>query len=173
MFKITRKKPGTAGSAHGTYPWRCPYEHTVNEDSDTEMPVDDPNPRVEWQYRLQRNEMIKRYLQDGIAVQYRQTGDSLYPFVHSGDSCLFEPVFDCGTLKKLDIVFCQVEPDDHYYAHEIIDIELQCIRDPSAGSARHPSWKRVRKFIIGNNKGHCNGTASDHTVYGRLVEVVR
>ena len=114
----------------------------------------------------------KRYLQDGVAVQYKQTGHSLHPHVHSGDSCLFEPVYDCRLLKKWDIVFCQTEPDMHFYAHEIIGIQTQWELDPSAGSAHDPELRSVMKFRIGNSKGHCNGMASDRTVHGRLVEVV-
>ena len=159
VFKITKKKPGTAGSAPNNFPWRMIVAHTVNEDSDSDI-EDDPDQGVEWRYRLQRNEAMKRHLQEGIAVQYRQTGDSLYPDVHTRDSCLFEPVFDCGNLKKYDIVFCQTCPDMYYYAHKIVGIH-------SAESARD------RYFYIGNNRGRINGIAYDHTIYGRLVEVTR
>ena len=115
--------------------------------------------------------MIKRNLQDGVAVQYRQTGRSMHPDVHSGDSCLFEPVYDCKLLKKRDIVFCQTVPEMHFYAHEIIDIFTKWELDEPAGSAHEPEFRRVMKFRIGNKDGYCNGIATDRTVYGRLVEV--
>ena len=136
------------------------------------MPVDDPDWSRELQYRSQRNEMMKRSLQNGVAVQYRQTGKSMYPDVYSGDSCLFEPVYDCKLLEKRDIVFCQTVPEMHFYAHEIIGIFTEWELDAPAGSAHEPEFRPVMKFHIGNSTGHYNGMASDRTVYGRLVEVV-
>ena len=39
-----------------------------------------------------RNDMIKRQLEKGQTVAYRQSGWSCYPLISSNDLCYFEPV---------------------------------------------------------------------------------
>ena len=46
----------------------------------------------EQRLRLIRNGIIKNQLQEGRTVQYKSSGNSLYPHVHSNDVCVFEPV---------------------------------------------------------------------------------
>ena len=93
----------------------------------------------------------------------------MYPKIHSGDCCLFEPVYDCDSLEVGDVVFCQVQPRDRYFAHKILEIGW---RRMSAASASRDQAKR-RYYIIGNNKGKENGWCYDCHIYGRLVEVIK
>ena len=91
----------------------------------------------------------------------------MWPYVHSGDCCLFEPVYDCSMLREgWDVVFCLVQPSKKYYAHLVHTIETE--QDDSAGSAN----KGRLKFWISNNSGHVNGWCYDEHIYGRLIEVV-
>ena len=118
--------------------------------------------------RRTRNVMMKAQLQKGTSVQYRSSGWSLWPTVHTDDCCLFEPVLDPGLLREGDIVFCQVQPGDRYFAHKILKIEWF----KAAASATPAGHTMTRCFTIGNNRGHANGWCLDHHIYGRLVEVV-
>ena len=107
--------------------------------------------------------MIREQLQKGLLVQYRSGGNSMWPHVHSGDCCLFEPVVDCFRLRPNDIVFCRVQPYERYFAHKIIEIES--VPDKTAGSAPRPR----RKFWIGNADGWCH----EEHIYGKFVEVLK
>ena len=112
--------------------------------------------------------MMKKQLQSGKSAQYRSSGNSLYPRVWSGDCCLFEPVFDCKNLKEGDIVFCEVQRGNRFYAHKILSIRW----DHSTAASAHTEWRRV--FTIGNNRNppRENGWCFDEHMYGRLVEVL-
>ena len=113
--------------------------------------------------------MIKAMLLEGRSVQYKSTGNSLWPWVHSGDCCIFEPVFDCGTLiAEHDVVFCEVQPGDRFFAHKRLRVEYEDESSSSAASAQTPR----RKFYIGNMSKHENGWCYDEHIYGRLVEVL-
>ena len=114
-----------------------------------------------------RNALIVSQLKAGRTVQYRSTGWSMWPFVHDGDCCLFEPVFDCSQLRpEWDVVFCLVQPTNLYYAHLVHSIET--VQDDSAGSAN----KSRLRFWISNREGHVHGWCYDEHIYGRLIEVV-
>ena len=83
---------------------------------------------------------------------------------------MYEPIRDHSTLEIGDIVFCQVQDGDRYYAHKILRIEQYELT--SAESARFgETHKRV--FTIGNQQRRENGWCFDEHVYGQLVEVVR
>jgi len=101
--------------------------------------------------------MCKKQLQEGTHVQYKSGGNSLYPVVHANDSCLFEPVANPEELKVNDIVFCEVQPGDRFFAHLIHKIEWV------AG---------FRCFAIGDIDGNGDGHCFNEHIYGRLVEVV-
>ena len=90
-------------------------------------------------------------------MQYKSAGNSLFPLVHANDSCLFEPVANPEELKQGDVVFCEVQPGDRFFAHLIHKIEWE-------------AWFRV--FTIGDIDGNVNGHCFDEKIYGRLVEVV-
>ena len=111
--------------------------------------------------RAMTNNMIKEQLQKGRSVQYRAGGDSMYPWVHSGDCCLIEPAIDCGKLEQGDIVFCRLHPYERYVASEIAETEV--VLETTAGSARSR-----RKFSIGDWNGWCY----EEHIYGKYVEVI-
>ena len=93
-------------------------------------------------------------------MQYRSSGWSLWPLVHGNDVCMYEPVLHPETIREGDIVFCEVQPGDRFYAHKVHKIyRANCIR----------------YFDIGNNHDppRINGWCQDHHIYGRLIEVVR
>ena len=115
----------------------------------------------EQRLRHMRNVMIKDQLQEGRTVQYRSSGNSLFPIVHSNDVCMYEPVLRPETIREGDIVFCEVQPGDRIYAHKVHRIY----------------WDNfIRYFDIGNNHDPppgINGWCQDHHIYGRLIKVVR
>ena len=90
----------------------------------------------EFRLRQHRNNLIKFQLQAGMSVQYRSSGWSLFPQVHSNDLCMFEPVLHPDTIEVGEIVFCEVQPGNRFYAHKVRKIYF------------HNS---IRYFDIGNN----------------------
>ena len=71
----------------------------------------------ELRYREVSNEVIKEQLQLGMPVIYRSLGWSLYPRIWPNDECTYEPVTSADDVNENDIVFCQVQPSDHFYGH--------------------------------------------------------
>ena len=118
----------------------------------------------ELRLRYQRNVLIKSQLLEGKSVVYRSSGNSLWPRVQSGQKCTFIPVRAAGQkLQQLgvylhvgDIVFCEVQPRDRFFAHEIKEIE---------------TIKWVTYYSIGNARGHINGWCEAKHIYGKLVGV--
>jgi SOS-response transcriptional repressor LexA len=92
-------------------------------------------------------------LRAGEVVSFRPHGNSMQGKVESGQLCTVEPVKDASNLKVGDIVLAKVH--GNIYFHLIKKIQVN----------------GVRKFLIGNNKGHENGWASEGGVYGRCVKV--
>ena len=83
---------------------------------------------------------------DGRSVFYKSSGNSMWPLVQSDDACTFHPIQAVtamdgrhGVQKEAseigvgDIVFCQVQRSQQYYAHIVLMIEE---RDPFARSRR-------------------------------------
>ena len=60
-----------------------------------------------------------------------------------------------------DVVFCQVQSSNNFYAHMVLDIE----------PARRLSGPT--RYIIGNAKGHVNGWCNMWHMYGKLVKTER
>ena len=128
--------------------------------------------KCEMDRRAQRDALIKRKLMRGYAIVFRSTGKSLSPFVESGDACMFHPVLDAyNCIKVNDVVYCNVTSLDgnreSFMAHMVLAFSDEWWTDTETGKQH---WKR--RFIIGNIKRRVNGTAWDHDVYGRLVEVI-
>jgi hypothetical protein len=108
--------------------------------------------------RKMRNEMIKDMLQAGRSVCYRSSGWSLYPRVHSNDQTTYEPVTSADQVQVDDIVFCEVQPGDRFYAHLVKRKEWMV--------ARGGEWC----YTISNAEGRENGWCRLKHIYGRLVE---
>ena len=98
--------------------------------------------------------MIKEQLQLGKPVIYRSSGWSLYPRVWSNDRCSYDPVTSANEVREDDIVFCQVQPGDRFFAHLV-----------SRKWFEDGEWY----FTISNLKGRENGWCSIEHIYGRLV----
>ena len=123
-----------------------------------------------WQFLSnKRYEMMKEALLRGETVQFRGSGNSLFPFVRSGDVCFLEPI-GAGLHAKIlpgDIVFCAVQPKDLYYVHLVWRVDKW---ETSYGVSRDV-------FIIGNNKDGLerrrNGWCYREHLYGILVRTQR
>ena len=143
-----------AFGGHEIYPGEDPDQTRINTKSKEE----------EFVSRDIRNHLIKEKLQLCESVQYRSTGWSMYPLIHSEDTCVFEPVCGDPQLEQLpievsDCVFCEVQPKNHFYAHKVIEII------PS-------SINKATQYIIGNANGHRNGWCYRRHIYGRLSEAM-
>ena len=103
--------------------------------------------------------MIKEALLEGKAIKYRSSGWSLYPKVHSNDECTYAPIENGEQdIEEGDIVFCEVQPGDRFYAHNV----------------KAKWWDNVHEgwyFTISNLSGRENGWCGVEHIYGRLVEV--
>ena len=56
-----------------------------------------------------------------------------------------------------DIVFCRVQPKQHFYAHIVHNIDRQYVQRP--------------KYSIGNIQGHINGWCHREHIFGILIDV--
>ena len=104
----------------------------------------------------------------GDLVQFKSSGNSLWPLVHSGDICWFTPNIPGCEIKVGDIVFCHVQPKDRYYCH--------LVWKASTYIAENGVDKRC--FVIGNNKPAgqgqtCNGWCPLEKIYGILTKTQR
>ena len=79
--------------------------HEIHPKADIGWTIpDDPNDWDEENSRRHvRNLIIKKQLLGGKTVQYTSSGNSLWPWVHSGDCCLIEPCRDASDHKLDDI----------------------------------------------------------------------
>ena len=133
-------------------------EHCVPPEFDFDW-TQHPNRKTEYKLREQRNVLIKEALKNGKKIAYRSSGNSMSPWVVSGDSCTFQPVVDAKLLRPHDVVFCQIQsPRVAYYAHII---------------KKMVPWKGGLKFTISNLEGHVNGTCTQEHIYGKLTHVQR
>jgi len=89
-------------------------------------------------------------LKNGEAVQFRPRGHSMAGKIESGQLCTVEPVKDCLSLRKGDIVLCKVNGAE--YLHLI----------KAVNGAR---------FQIGNNRGRINGWIGANSIFGKCVGI--
>jgi hypothetical protein len=104
-------------------------------------------------------------------VIYRSSGWSLYPRVWANDQTTYEPVISDDMVQEGDIVFCEVQPNDRFYAHQVLRKEWHRARlatGVSAECAVGGEWY----FTIGNIEGRENGWCRIEHIYGRLTECV-
>ena len=116
----------------------------------------------ELKLRQVRNQMIKEALLKGRKCFYRSSGNSLAPRVRSGNGCCYHPVTNADEVNENDIVFCEVQPGDRFYAH-VVKYKYWHTGDPH----EPPQWA----FIISNIKGRENGWCYMEHIYGKCVEI--
>ena len=98
-------------------PYVLESRHEVSGEFDVDWTLCPENWPLEMERRELRNNMIKEQLQKGRNVAYISSGWSLWPRVLSNDRCTYEPVESEDQVRQDDIVFCQVQPGDRFYAH--------------------------------------------------------
>ena len=76
-------------------------------------------------------------------------GDSLEPFVHSGEYLILHPIKDINNLKVEDVVLCEV--NGYLMTHMIVDIDVS-----------NDKGKEVKQYLIGNgDKSYIYGYATN------------
>jgi len=86
----------------------------------------------------------------GETVQFRPRGHSMMGKIESGQLCTVEPIQDCSSLQKGDIVLCKVNGAE--YLHLIKAIQ-------------------GARFQIGNNRGRINGWVGTNAIFGKCVKI--
>ena len=140
-------------------PFLLEGRHEVTPELDIDWTLCPENWNTELQRREVRNSMIKDQLLAGRDVCYRSSGNSLFPRVWSNDCCTYTPVVSATEVRVDDIVFCQVQPGDRFYAHLV----------------KHKYWQYSQSkwiFTISNLQGRENGWCGIEHIYGRLTNVV-
>jgi hypothetical protein len=109
--------------------------------------------------------MMREMLLHGRTVQMSSGGDSLVPLVYPDEVCVFAPASG-KRIRNNDIVFCRVQPGNHWYCHLVWRVE----KDFRSGFQKD-------KFIIGNNKigqkRKENGYCFREHIYGILERTAR
>ena len=134
--------------------------HEVNpgNDLDYDWTLRPEDKEKEMRLREIRNRMIKELLLDGKNIAYRQSGWSLWPRIHSNDLTYYYAVSADSEVEEGDIVFCQVDPGERYYAHLVKTKEWHYMRG---------EWL----YTISNMEGRPNGTCFIGQIYGKLYRV--
>ena len=113
--------------------------------------------------------MIKKKLLDGKPVCFRSSGNSLWPRVHSNDQTTFEPVTNVEEVQVDDIVFCEVQPGDRFYAHIVKRKDWwewhECDDVPVDQLG---AWF----FTISNIRGREHGWCAIGHIYGKMTQCV-
>ena len=89
----------------------------------------------------------------GISQKHRHQ-----PRVYSGNRCTYTPVREVASVNVDDIVFCEVQPNDRFYAHLV----------------SHKYWddqSSCYAFTISNLAGHRNGWCYIEHIYVKLTDV--
>ena len=135
-------------------PFVLNWSHEITPELNVDWALCPEDWATEQRLRAVRNEMIKEQLQLGKPVIFRSSGWSLYPRVWPNDQCTYEPVTSADEVQEDDIVFCQVQPGDRFYAHLV-----------SRKWFQDGEWY----FTISHLKGWSNGWCSIKHIYGRLI----
>ena len=83
-------------------------------------------------------------------VFFRPRGNSRKGKIESGQLCTVEPIADCSTLEKDDIVLCKVNSNEYLHLIKVI---------------------QGKRFQIGNNRVRINGWITADSIVGKLVSV--
>ncbi len=89
-------------------------------------------------------------LKNGETVQFRPRGHSMKGKIESGQLCTVEPISDCSSLQKGDIVLCKVNGNEYLHLIKAIN---------------------GKRFQIGNNQGRINGWIGANSIYGKCLAV--
>ncbi len=112
----------------------------------------------EQQLREARSKLIKTQLLEGTAVCYRSSGWSLCPRVRSNDQTTYAPVnLNADMVQVDDIVFCEVQTSNRFYAHLVKNKYLQ--------GGKWASWLRTCR-------AWANGWCRIEHMCGKLIECV-
>jgi hypothetical protein len=111
---------------------------------------------IELHRREERSRLVKDALQAGHTVVFRSSGGSLWPRVHSGDSCTYAPVNVLSQIGLDDVVFCAVQPGNRFMAHVVKKI-----------FAYEGRWCCTISNLVGRENGWCE---MEH-IYGKLIRV--
>jgi len=128
---------------------------------------------LELRRRNTTNKLIREFLVEGRSVLYRSSGNSMWPLVQSDDACLFDPIQAVTAKDGIhsfqkkaseicvgDIVFCQVQRSQQYYAHIVLGVE----------QSNYHTWPEPM-HRIGNIQRHINGWCLREHIFGILVDV--
>ena len=135
-------------------PFVLSWSHEITPELDVDWTLCPEDSGKELRLREERNVLIKEQLQLGKPVIYRSSGWSLYPRLWSNDQCSYYPVTSANEVREDDIVFCQVQPSNRFFAHLV-----------SRKWFQDGEWY----FTISNLKGRENGWCRIEHIYGRLV----
>ena len=131
---------------------------TVIETLDWTQPEDEPSHMSpENAFRWVLNTIMKEQLRKGFPVQLLSNGWPLDPLIKFGDVVVLAPISSEADLKVGDLVFCEVQPGNRFYCHEIHRINYEA---PAA------------KYTISNIKSMENGWCNIEHIYGRIIEVL-
>ena len=111
----------------------------------------------ECRLREVRNQLIKTQLQAARQVCYGSSGSSLCPRVRYNDQTTYAPVTSADMVQVDDIVFCEVQTSNRFYAHLVKNMYLQ-------------GGKWV--FKISNMQCWVSGWCRMEHTYGKLIECV-
>ena len=131
-------------------------------------PEQDVDQTLSWDWTIQarrreeRNVKLKQLLQSGQPVAYRSNGRSLEPRVFSGDRCSYEPVTSAEQVSVDDVVFCEVQEGDRFYAHLVASKEWH---------ERDGLYYFWISNLKGPSTGVMNGWCNISHIYGRLYNV--
>jgi|SRR5579859_1106699 len=92
-----------------------------------------------------------RKLLDGEKMQFRPRGNSMAPFIESGELVTVVPATN-GMIKIGDIVLCRVKGNQYLHLVKAID-------------------ETKERYQVGNNRGGINGWAQGGNIYGRVTKV--
>ena len=86
----------------------------------------------------------------GETVSFRPRGHSMKGKIESGQLCTVEPIADCSSLQKGDIVLCKVNGAEYLHLIKAIN---------------------GARFQIGNNRGRINGWIGANSIFGKCIKI--
>ena len=131
--------------------------HEVRPEQDVDQTLH-PDWPTEERRREERNVQLKHMLKAGTTVAYRSSGRSPEPRFMNGERCTYEPVTSVEQGSVEDIVFCEVQYGDRFYAHLVKE-------------KWYDDVDGCYYFTISNLAGRPNGWCAIEHIHGRLINV--